>query len=123
MSLLVKLWGYRADGNARVFLVPVGGKLPAGWSEDINVITDPALRDGTLLSEKAGKTINEPELVFVESEEGISYLEYSEKYIKPTLEEPKKEHWKTRQKREREEAAALADKPLRYDENLQQVID
>lgn len=99
---MTKLWGYTADGDAKVFLVPAGGKLPAGWSPDISIIADPALRDGHLLSEKAGGSINDPVPV---SEEAVQI----------------KEHWKTRRKREREEALAQASKPLAYDENFEQV--
>ena len=99
---MTKLWGYTADGDAKVFLVPAGGRLPAGWSPDISVIADPALRDGHILSERAGRTILDPVPV---NEEAVQ----------------KREHWKQRAKREREEALAQASKPLAYDENFEQV--
>jgi hypothetical protein len=101
---MMKIWGYKANGDAKVFHAPAGGSLPAGWSTDVNVITDPALRDGHVISERAGGSINEPIPV---NEEAVQI----------------KEHWKTRQKREREEAAAKESRPLRYDENNELVED
>ena len=61
MSAAQRLWGYQPDGSARLFLVPVGGKLPAGWSPDVNVITDPALRTGEKICEAAGMSVHNPE--------------------------------------------------------------
>ena len=60
MSAAQRLWGYQPDGSARLFLVPVGGKLPAGWSSDVNVITDPALRTGEKICEAAGMSAHNP---------------------------------------------------------------
>jgi prolyl-tRNA editing enzyme YbaK/EbsC (Cys-tRNA(Pro) deacylase) len=60
MSAAQRLWGYQPDGSARLFLVPVGGKLPAGWSPDVNVIIDPALRTGEKICAAAGASAHNP---------------------------------------------------------------
>jgi hypothetical protein len=60
MSSAQRLWGYKADGSACLFLVPVGGKLPAGWSPDVNVIEIEALRTGEKISAAAGTSVHSP---------------------------------------------------------------
>lgn len=60
MSGAQRLWGYKASGEACLFLVPVGGALPAGWSPDVNIIADPDLRTGEKICEAAGMSVHNP---------------------------------------------------------------
>lgn len=43
-------WIYRADGAAEIFERPHGADAPDGWSFDLNVIDDPALRTADAIS-------------------------------------------------------------------------
>jgi hypothetical protein len=55
-----KLWGYRSNGGAKVFLLQDGESLPAGWSDDIAVITDPAKRTVEAVMAAAGDSVTKP---------------------------------------------------------------
>lgn len=54
------LWGYKPDGAACVFRLTPGDELPSGWSDNVNVIEDPARRTGEALCEAAGGSVREP---------------------------------------------------------------
>jgi hypothetical protein len=86
-------WGYKPNGQACVFAVPAGGKLPAGWSADFNVIEDKALLDPLKLAAAAGDSLNKPVPV-----DAAAVAEV---------------------RREAVAAQEEADKALRYDENNQ----
>ena len=68
---VARMWGYKPDGSACVFAVPSGGALPPGWSSDVTVIADPALRTGEKVSAAAGKTILEPVAVTPEAKAAL----------------------------------------------------
>lgn len=55
-----RMWAYKPDGSACVFAIYPGDELPPGWSSDINVIVNPAHRDGQRLSDLARLSLANP---------------------------------------------------------------
>lgn len=58
--MTIKLWGYKPNGDSRLFIVSEGESLPEGWSSDVNVIKDKALRSGQVISDGAGTSVRHP---------------------------------------------------------------
>ena len=71
MSAAQRLWGYKPDGSARLFLVIAGGVLPAGWSSDIGVIEDPEKRTGEAVSAAAGPSVYTPVVASEEAAQAV----------------------------------------------------
>lgn len=46
-------WGYKADGEARIFRLGLGEDLPEGWSASPDVILDPAHATAEALTDRA----------------------------------------------------------------------
>ncbi len=72
MTDIMKLWGYKPNGEARLFAIRPGEKLPAGWSEDIMAIKDPALRTGDAVSAAAGTSVTRPVPVSHETMQAVN---------------------------------------------------
>lgn len=47
-------FGYKPNGESKVFDLEIGASLPPGWSEDVSVIIDPQMRTGDAISEAIG---------------------------------------------------------------------
>lgn len=54
------VWGYKPDGQARLFDLEDGASLSEGWSDDHCVITDPAKSTGEAITAAAGVSVRAP---------------------------------------------------------------
>ena len=87
--MLMKMWGYKSDGSAQQFELSYGEKLPEGWSSDISVIEDPALRSGEAISLAGGESTRSPvrlsfykeEIVPEEDPEPLQYDENNKQIL------------------------------------------
>jgi hypothetical protein len=71
--MIKKVWGYKASGEACLFEVEDGLHLPAGWSEDYHVITDPKKQTAEAITEAAGPSAAHPVRVHAE---GMTSVEH-----------------------------------------------
>ena len=56
-------WGYRPDGEARIFVLQAGESLPDGWSPSPAVILDPARATAEALTDRAaGRPYADPQV-------------------------------------------------------------
>lgn len=60
MTKYIHVWGYKADGSARVFALTADEMLPDEWSEKLSVIDDPMKRTAEWVTEAAGHTCRTP---------------------------------------------------------------
>lgn len=57
---MTRRWGYKPGGETCLFEIENGVPLPAGWSEDHMVITEPAKRTAEAITASAGTTAEHP---------------------------------------------------------------
>lgn len=72
------VWGYKPNGEARVFALRHDESLPKEWSTDVMVIENPEHRTGERLSLMAGDSIRSPVFVTPETKAQAAMLQIEE---------------------------------------------
>lgn len=72
------VWGYKPNGEARVFALRHDEALPKEWSTDVMVIEKPENRTGERLSLMAGDSVRSPVFVSPESKARAAMLQIEE---------------------------------------------
>jgi hypothetical protein len=94
MTLSIKMFGYKRNGSACLFELAPGDELPPEWSSDILTIEDPEKRTGEAITFAARESVKFP-------------VRVGDVKRGPWLDEPED---------------AVDQEPLRYDQDLNQVL-
>jgi hypothetical protein len=72
------VWGYKPNGEAKVFALRYDEALPKDWSSDVMVIEKPEHRTGERLSLMAGDSVRSPVFVTPETKAQAAMLQIEE---------------------------------------------